>query len=409
MFVNYVRQAKRGSPLNLATARVLFGIYLLWKLASVETAGLDQYPILNDLHQLIVPEILFEYAFVEQYLAIFTVLLFTMGYYLRIIGFAASVLVGHFGVIIWHFNWSGNTQAFFMSSILLILFALFAEQDLLSVDGFRHTKERSLKELNSHLKSSTSARFGHDPLRWFLVLVGILYFGSGLAKIRRGPWDDWGTSITLGRFLQRAQVEFGYEPWLGDALLQFDFLLQLGAVGTLILETGFIFAIISGVLFSGFVVALIFFHLTITAVQGPVFFDLIVFLLLFVAWDRLYRHLSTTKELDLVYDERCYFCARTLYLFKYIDIYETVSFYSQSDAPPNYSTRDGVDFDDEMYVFIDGDAFGGYWAFQKLFKQFAVTAPLSWLMRLSPVSFVGEHVYRYVAKNRDRYFVCSYN
>lgn len=109
-----------------------------------------------------------------------------------------------------------------------------------------------------------------------------------------------------------------------------------------------------------------------------------------------------------MYDKHCYFCARSLYLFKLLDLNQTVTFHTQYTAPEEYRSREDVKFDDRMYVFANGEAYGGYDAFRRLFKQFAVTIPMSWVMALPPVAVVGKRVYAHIAANRNRYFVCSW-
>jgi len=142
--------------------------------------------------------------------------------------------------------------------------------------------------------------------------------------------------------------------------------------------------------------------------MGLYFIDMILVLMLFGAWDRAYRVLITDREIDLVYDEHCYFCTRVLYPFKLLDVNNTIKWYSQYDAPESHSDRDDVNFEDEMYVFVDGEAFGGYFAFQQLLKQFGFTHPVAWLMATSPIAAPGQRLYQYTAENRDRHFVCSF-
>jgi predicted DCC family thiol-disulfide oxidoreductase YuxK len=118
--------------------------------------------------------------------------------------------------------------------------------------------------------------------------------------------------------------------------------------------------------------------------------------------------LAPQREIDLVYDEHCYFCTRSLYMFKILDTTQTVNYYSQYDCPEKLKNEKRVDFDEEMYVFANNEPHGGYYAFRQLCKQFPATAPLSWFMTIPPVATVGEYIYKYIAENRDRHFVCSY-
>lgn len=157
------------------------------------------------------------------------------------------------------------------------------------------------------------------------------------------------------------------------------------------------------------IVLLIAMHLAIFATMRILFFDMVFFLLLFAEFDRAYARLVSDREIVLVYDEHCFFCARSLSVFKLLDVNETVTFRSQYDVPETYREEFDVDFEEAMYVFTaDGsECHRGYWAFRELFRQFWITVPVAWAMALRPVATVGEHVYAYVAANRDRHFVCS--
>ncbi|MDG5820190.1 DUF393 domain-containing protein [Natronococcus sp. A-GB7] len=247
-------------------------------------------------------------------------------------------------------------------------------------------------------------------LRSALLLIAILYFGSGFAKIVHGNPIEWATATSLGRHIRSSHYRLGIEPVAGQLLLDMpDILIALGALTTLILEVGLLIVLIFGLPLTIVVLGLIGFHVGVYATQGPIFLDMIIVLLFFMSWDKIHSYISTGKSIDLVYDEHCYFCARSLYAFKLLDLNKTVNFYTQYNTPAEYRERENVNFDDEMYVFADGNVYRGYHAFRRLFKQFAVTAPLSWFMTFPPVAAVGKRIYTYIAKNRDRHFVCSYD
>ena len=127
----------------------------------------------------------------------------------------------------------------------------------------------------------------------------------------------------------------------------------------------------------------------------------------FAAFDRGYARLARDRELDLVFDQHCQFCVRSLYPFKLLDIAGTVTFYPQSDAPAAYEGRAAVEFSRAMYVFDDDDAYEGYDAFRELLRQNRLFDPLVWSMGLPPVRAAGHRLYRYVAANRGRQFSCG--
>ena len=129
---------------------------------------------------------------------------------------------------------------------------------------------------------------------------------------------------------------------------------------------------------------------------------------LFVPWDRLYERVVSDRPLDLVFDERCLFCARSLLPLQLLDVNEAVTFYTQRDAPARYRERADVDFEGAMYVFDeDGVAYASYDAFRELLRQYRVCFPLVSLMGLGPVARVGRRVYASVAATRSRHFECA--
>lgn len=414
--VNYVADPVRASPFNLAFARVLLGTYLIWRVASLEWASYAEWPFpLRSSSEFLWVEPLLATLPYLPWLLVALLALFVVGYRIRWTAGLGGLLLIHLLSMKTTVYLAGTVESMYICAYVLLLFAFFHEDDVLSVDGLRRTRHRSPDELSTFLKSDGSGSFDdgdpayrHRPLKWALVVVGLMYLGSAWGKIIRGPLDIWLSGEDLRRDLLFFQEVTGVARPLAEPFMQIPELAWAGFVATAALQLGLIVAVLLGVTITPFVVGLISFHLVVVATLGLYFTDMVLLLSLFGAWDRAHAALATDRTVDLVYDERCYFCARSLYPFKLLDVRGTVEWYSQFDAPEAYRDRPDVDFEEEMYGFVGGEAHGGYHAFRQLLKQFPVTAPLSWLMALPPVAAVGERVYEYVAENRDRHFVCSY-
>lgn len=396
--------------MNLAVARVILAGYLVWKtlpydwplFVSAPFAGFETYRFVIPPWPVLLV--------VEKWLLVAILVAFAVGYRVRVTALAASLLVGHFAVIRFTLNTSGGATALFFSAWYLLFFALYAadETDGLSVDAIRRTGERPLEELRSFLKSDTPRSYAMDPLRWSLLAFAIIYFGAGLAKLTIGGIGWFGPENLSRTFVFFDEV-VGTPSGVGTVLADYPLAVSALAVGTVVLELGFLVVLLAGLPVWPVVLGLLGMHASIAAIMGIVFFDVVPMFALFVAWDRLYARIVRTDRLDIVYDEYCYFCSRSLYPFKLLDINGTIRFYSQSDVPRRYRERDGrdgVDFDRAMYAFREGVAHEGYDAFRQLLRQFTVFAPLAWAMGLGPVRVVGERVYRHVASNRSQYFVC---
>ncbi|WP_167837390.1 DCC1-like thiol-disulfide oxidoreductase family protein [Halosimplex halophilum] len=409
MFVNYY-DGSNGSVVNVAVARVLVAALGVWKLCSYDWASISRWEVYaTDYYLLVVPEWVQPYLVVEKYLALVGLVCFAFGVSHRYLTPATAVLVAHLGAARFTLDPSGASQALFTLVYVMVFFALYRSEDRISVDGIRATGTAGPAELNASLQSSRDA----DPepagsiLKWSLLTVGILYFGAGVTKIVQGPAWEWATARSLGQYILWAQTYFGVDPRPGRLLLQYPWLLQSAAIGTLILETGFLLWILARRDITPFVVGLLGMHVVVAVVMGPFFFDQIVFLLLFADWSRLLSRVENDAELAVVYDEHCEFCARTLSVFESLDVTDTIEFYSQSTAPAEYRDRPGVAFETAMYAFRGGRSHEGYDAFGALFRHFAVFYPVAVVMSLPVVRTVGERVYACVAANRDRHVTCT--
>lgn len=411
MFLNYYAGDTDGSVVNVAVARIIIAALGIWKLLSYDWSSIPEWPVYaNDHYLLLVPEWIQPYLVVEKYLALVGLFLFGLGLSHRYATPVTAVLVAHLGAARYTLDPSGASQALFTIVYFLVFFALYRSEDLLSGDGVRATESFGLTELNSFLQSEhdgTPRENTHSILKWGLLTVAILYFGSGVSKIVSGPALEWATAWNLGQYILWAQSYFGISPEAGRLVLQYPLLVQLAAVSTLVLETGFLLWIVAKRNPAPFILGLLGMHVFVAILMGPFFFDQIVFLLLFVDWSRVLSRIEADSGLDLVYDEHCCFCARSLYVFKLLDVNDTVNFYSQYTAPEAYRDRSGVDFETAMYVFRNGEGYEGYDAFRELIRHFRVFSPVVVFMSLPIVRNVGERVYAYVAANRGQRFTCS--
>lgn len=412
-FANYVRRPTRESPINLTVARFILGSYIIWKIVWYDWQAFFTVPVVDSETYLFVtpPPELWWMMTAEQVLAIVALMLFIVGYRLRFTAFAASVLLVHMGVVRYSQNSTGATSPLFIASYMLVFFALYSRENSLSVDELRRTANRSLATLNTQLKTTQASSYGHTSLRWGFLVMGIVYFGAGWIKAILGPLWAWTTATNLSRIT--LLTEFYHPlPWgLSQLMVQYPLLMGASAFGAIVLELGILPAMLIGLPLTPFVLGIFGMQAVIGLSIGPFFFDIYPLFLLFFTWDTIYRRVVSSRTVAVVYDETCFFCARSLFIFKLLDSNGMVTFYSQSDIPREYAERedgDEVDFSRSMYLFTpDGRAHEGYWAFRELLRQFTVFAPVVLLMGLGPVAHVGERVYRRIAANRSTYFVCA--
>ncbi|SFS81834.1 hypothetical protein [Halostagnicola kamekurae] len=297
LFVNYHAGDPKGAVANLAVARVLVASLGIWKLLSYEWAPIQRWPVYaNDYYLLLVPRWIQPYLVYEKYLAVLGLILFAVGISHRYATPATAILVAHLGVARYTLDPSGASQALFTIVYLMVFFALYREQDLLSGDGIRTTESAGRSDLRALIRStydSGDPKNTNSVLQCGLIAVAILYFGSGVTKIVSGPAWEWTTPRNLGQYLLWAQSYFGVSSELGRLLLQYPTLIRVATIGVLVLEAGFLLWVLAKRDITPFVVGLLGMHVGIAVVMGPFFFDQIVFLLLFADWSRALRWLES--------------------------------------------------------------------------------------------------------------------
>jgi predicted DCC family thiol-disulfide oxidoreductase YuxK len=263
----------------------------------------------------------------------------------------------------------------------------------------------TLDTLTNHLENTDPVKHRHESLKWSLILVAALYFTAGLNKLVRDP-IAWIQPENLGRYILFTMATTDFEFPLGELFLSAPVLLSLAAIGTLVLELAPLPMVVLKQRIDYLFASILGMHVAIAFSVGPVFTDVILILCMFASWDVLHGRLQRDSELVVVYDEHCFFCARSLHLFKFLDSKGNIKFYSQYTVPEKFKEQD-VDFEEAMFVFSGETSYKGYYAFQRLIGQFREFSPISVIMGLFGVRHVGERVYRYIADNRSRYFVCS--
>lgn len=188
---------------------------------------------------------------------------------------------------------------------------------------------------------------------------------------------SWASAENHAGYITMWSFRFQREFPLGELIQQSDLLLASIGYGTVAIELTWPFVVLAGLTVTPFIVITLLMHVGIYLVLGLLFSSLMVFLCLFGAFDTAYKRVVSDREIDLVYDEHCYFCARSLSLFKLLDVNQTVTFYSQSDILTEHRERDDVSYEDEMVAFVEGELHGGYNAFRELLRQFRILPRLS--------------------------------
>ena len=409
--VNYVADGKRSTPINRAAGRVIVSALMLLKLVRYDWGVIEQWPRpLTTSYWPFTAEIISTHLPAIAFVTGIALVGVLVGYRLRVLGFVAAVGLTYLGTVRLAHDPSHGSDILFIGAIFVLFFALFAEEDKLSIDQLRRTRSMRLDALTDHLEASRETtderRYSHSALKWSLALVGVMYFHAAVGKLRGAPLE-WIQPTNLGRFIVYRQFAYDLPLPAGELLLQVPLLLTMAAIGTILLEGSILPAIALrqriDVLFAG----LVGMHATIAFAVGPIFTDLVVLLLAFVSWDLIHGWLQRDRDLAVVYDSRCFLCARSLHLFGFLDVRGNVTFYDQESVPDRLAQQEDINLERSMYVFGEGDRYRGYEAFRALFAQFGLSVVISWIMGLPGIRFIGRRVYRHVVAHRSRYFVCA--
>ena len=402
LFVNYFKKPTRESRLNLVVARFLVGGYVIWKMMGYNwnlvvqtpfTLAFEPYTaLLPPAAPLVLP--------VEKWILMLLMVSFIFGYRLRLSTFLGALLLGHLGAILATLNPSGVTTSLFIAVWFLVFFGLFHQQSSLTLESPGDQLD-SLSTTNRYLKSKVGP-FEMDPLRWSLLSIAVVYFGAGLHKVVQGPFWEWATVENLSRTIVMRNALEDIFGGIGPNLVQYPSIILLAAIGTLVIELGFVVAVLGRLPITPFVLGIFVFQLGVGLTMGIFFFDIYPFLLLFFAWDSFVSATESENQLDVVYDDHSLFCARTLTLFKVLDVRDSLTMYGQRDMPERY--RESVNVESAVYVFSDGEVYRGYFAFRELLNHFGIVSWIGRVMSLSPVAIAGERLYEFISRRTRRDF-----
>ena len=280
--INYFAEDVRSTPLNLAVARVLLGGLMLWKLLRYDWGALRTWPApIRDFLPVFRSGVVFAHVEVVVAACGLALLGVVFGYHLRVTAWVSALLLTYLGAVRHAFQLSHTSRILFNAALLLLLFGLFADEDEFRIGSLAALRSAVADEAWRPRTAGRSYR--HRALKWALVVVGFFYFQAGVSKFLLGDPIAWVQPWNLGRYIAfRAD---GPTYVLADFFLEHPPLLFVGALGTVLLELGFLSAIVLGRTLWPFFVGLVGMHAVIAVTVGPVFADQLPFLAIFLPWD----------------------------------------------------------------------------------------------------------------------------
>jgi len=407
MFINYFKQPIRSSPFNLFVGRVVLGLYAIWKLLSYDFNKLKEWPsfLFHDhVHRLfLLSDDYLDFIWIEEYIIILLLFFLIIGYRIKLVAFLSALFIAHISGL--HYVVTNSGATWLPVIYILLLFAVCSHTDLISIDGIRKTKLKSIASLNDDLRKESS--YDMAILKWALPVIALTYAFNGFSKLFKIGFF-WGTSDYLTLLLHRELLLHLNElSFISHLIMSHSWLAFMSATLTLILECGFVFVVLFFRRIDLFVIGLLAMHLLIYVTMEILFFDQFIFFALFIPWDKLYAKVASKSKLKIVYDNNCYFCARSLYIFKQLDINGTIEFYFSEDRPEEFEKVQNHEFNKAMYLAGGQKVYRGYYAFRNLIHHFNIFLPVVLFMKIHFVEKIGEKLYNYIAANRDTIAVCA--
>jgi predicted DCC family thiol-disulfide oxidoreductase YuxK len=113
--------------------------------------------------------------------------------------------------------------------------------------------------------------------------------------------------------------------------------------------------------------------------------------------------MSTDKTIDIIFDGQCRFCIRSLRVVRALDIRAALRFHdaNRGETLEFFPELRGAALSEAMYARVEGEPpHRGFYAFRRLLWSSPLMWPLIPLFYFPGVSFPGERVYAWVARNR---------
>lgn len=298
------------------------------------------------------------------------------------------------------------------------LLALAPSGARLSVDDLRRRlasvrRERRVAPFHPLDGESAFARWPLLTVRWLFALV---YLSAAWSKLATAGLD-WANGYTLQFYMLRDGLRWDSPlgVWLGEQHL----IARIASLGSLGFEATFWIVLAVPALAAVYVPVGIGFHAGIYLVQRAPFFQFVALYAVFVPWTALARAAGRAAErragrAEVLYDDRCPFCLRTVATLRALDWFDRLSLGGLEARWPQLSaTRPDLRLEDcrrEMHLLLaDGSVRRGFDAFRAIAGRVPALWPMWALMRLPGAAPVGRRVYAAVARRRIRVEPCTFD
>ncbi|MEX0647978.1 MAG: HTTM domain-containing protein [Balneolaceae bacterium] len=138
-------------------------------------------------------------------------------------------------------------------------------------------------------RGKTVTKVNSWPLTLLALLIGFMMFTAGFPKIL-GGWLDPATQATEGHFLNQFFTK-ERQALLAEYIfyIEMDYIWELMDWGTIVFETGFLFAVFNSRWFKLFICIAVLFHFSTLAILNIAFLVNYIAYAAFLDWDKIFK------------------------------------------------------------------------------------------------------------------------
>lgn len=244
------------------------------------------------------------------------------------------------------------------------------------------------------------------PIRFVWLLMGMIYFFPGVAKL----WASgflWAFSDNLKFRLYQSWIDRadGWMPFF--RVDKYPALYQPAALGAILFEISFIFLIFLPRWRMLAVVGGLSFHTMTNWLMRIPFWTLRNCYVVFFDWHAIFNRIGRwlfPKEMYVIYDGQCKFCRRTIASLRVFDILGRLTFVNVYDLQTlkkhNLNWLDFNALAADMHAVVDKKTWLGFSAYRAFAPRIPIFWPILPLLYVWPVPKIGNRIYRKVASSR---------
>jgi len=171
------------------------------------------------------------------------------------------------------------------------LLAAAPSGDAVSIDALLRRWRRAVR--GAPISPAPSVAYAL-PLRFVWLLIGVIYFFPGLAKLHAGP--EWFLSDNLKYLMYSYWSRKNFVPWF--RIDHYPLLYRSAALATVLFEVSFIACVFNRRLRLLAAAGGVIFHWMTATYLGLVFWSLVICYTAFIDWAALFKHLRRLVESD---------------------------------------------------------------------------------------------------------------